>query len=377
MRGTSTTLAHLKEAHGKVRELECENSTHTSETCNPETSEIETYYANQDTGKCDHCTFETSNKSILEQHINSEHENDKQISCKQCKYTATSLFQLKSHIDKVHFKKTKQVLKKALDDKNDQQSYEKVSELIKQGHFLRICHEEKQDATWKSFILDMKKNTAKFLVNACLDTLPTNSNLNQWGKRNNDKCQLCGNRETTFHVLNGCKVALEQKRYNFRHDSIIKYISKCIDPKFQLYCDINGKKTTAGGTIPPSVIVTNLKPDIVILDGGSINIFELTCPFTTRIHKAHNLKDDKYAHLETDITSYVPSLNIFEVCSRGLITNENKARLKSLHRFCRKSIKFTEFLKNISKLSITASYYTFLARKEPIWNDMDLITLPT
>ena len=238
-------------------------------------------------------------------------------------------------------------MKKALDDKNDQQSYEKVSELIKQGHFLRICHEEKQDATWKSFILDMKKNTAKFLVNACLDTLPTNSNLNQWGKRNNDKCQLCGNRETTFHVLNGCKVALEQKRYNFRHDSIIKYISKCIDPKFQLYCDINGKTTTAGGTIPPSVIVTNLKPDIVILDGGSINIFELTCPFTTRIHKAHNLKDDKYAHLETDITSYVPSLNIFEVCSRGLITNENKARLKSLHRFCRKSIKFTEFLKTL------------------------------
>ena len=42
MRSTSTTLAHLKEVHGKVKTLECEKFAHASETCISQTSEIET-----------------------------------------------------------------------------------------------------------------------------------------------------------------------------------------------------------------------------------------------------------------------------------------------------------------------------------------------
>ena len=155
------------------------------------------------------------------------------------------------------------------------------------------------------------------------------------------------------------------------------YIIKCIDPKFEFYCDIKGKQTSAGGTIPLKVLVTNLRPDLVIMENESINIFELTCPFTTRIHKAHNLKDDKYGHLENDIKDVKPSLNIFEVCSRGLITKENQLRLKFPHKYCKKSIKFKEFMKNISTISITTSYYLFLARKEPKWNETELVVLPT
>ena len=37
------------------------------------------------------------------------------------------------------------------------------------------------------------------------NTLPTGSNLLQWGKATSGHCKLCHNRDTTCHVLNGCK----------------------------------------------------------------------------------------------------------------------------------------------------------------------------
>ena len=37
----------------------------------------------------------------------------------------------------------------------------------------------------------LKKGTLKFLLNSCLDTLPTQPNLLQWGKSASDLCKLC------------------------------------------------------------------------------------------------------------------------------------------------------------------------------------------
>ena len=56
----------------------------------------------------------------------------------------------------------------------------------------------------------------------------------------------------------------------------MSYIAKCLDrDKFSVYADIEGSKTAAGGTIPPEVMVTNLKPDLVVIDRKkkSVSIF--------------------------------------------------------------------------------------------------------
>ena len=107
---------------------------------------------------------------------------------------------------------------------------------------------EKSDMIWKSYIFNLKKGTLKFLLNSCLDTLPTQTNLIQWEKSALDPCKLClqsgaemqGRRkETTNHILNGCKVALQQKRSNLRHNNLIKYITGIIDVgRFLMYADI-------------------------------------------------------------------------------------------------------------------------------------------
>ena len=57
--------------------------------------------------------------------------------------------------------------------------------------------------------------------------------------------------------------------------------------------DIPGHQTPAGGTLPPEVAISPLKPDIEIVDKThkKVSIHELTCPAEHRIVTAYMLKD--------------------------------------------------------------------------------------
>ena len=166
----------------------------------------------------------------------------------------------------------------------------------------------------------------KFLHNSCLDTLPTLTNLLQWGKSASDLCKLClqagtelqGRRqEITNNILNGCKVALHQKRYTWRHNNLITYITGLINIEgFLMYADIR------------------------------------PIPFYT-------LKMNKCEHFIKDITNRDVSVHPFEVDSRGHISPSNKANLKKLHKFCKPSVRFKAMRENISCLAVMSSYHIF------------------
>ena len=246
----------------------------------------------------------------------------------------------------------------------------KVQLLTKQGDFLSLAACERGDAVWKSFIYNMKKGTMKFYLNAVTNTLPTGNNLMQWGKSTTDLCKLCKGRETTCHVLNNCKVALEQGKYTWRHDNILAYIESCLDAaKFKCFVDIPGHQTPTGGTIPVEHYITPLRPDLVILDekNRSLDIFELTCPLEPNIKQRNREKSQKYAHFTSEIDHLRTKVTCFEVGSRGYISPENHERLKSLHKFCKPNTKLKTFKENISALSIYSSYAIFISRKEPQW----------
>ena len=219
----------------------------------------------------------------------------------------------------------------------------------------------------------------KFILNSSIDTLPTKTNLKLWGKITNDKC-FCGQRQTLNHILNCCKTGLEQGRFTYRHDNILHYIEKCLDrSKFTCFIDIEGHQTPSGGTLPPSLVVTNLKPDIVILDKKkkTLHIFELTVPGETRISTAHKLKMEKYQHFVKDITSYQTCVVPFEVGSHtGQISRENSKNLHLLHKFCEKNVKLKCFIKNISIISVLSSFHLFTCRNEPSWSRGSPILAP-
>ena len=69
-----------------------------------------------------------------------------------------------------------------------------------------------------------------------------------------------------------------------------------MDKKFKVYSDLPGWEAPAGGTIPPALRVTNLKPDIVIMDNHTktIHLFELTVPLFMKIDERNKEKSLKY-----------------------------------------------------------------------------------
>ena len=119
-----------------------------------------------------------------------------------------------------------------------------------------------------------------------------------------------------------------------------------------------------------NVIVSKLKPDMVIHNRheNSIHLVELTVPFETNIHKAHDRKHKKYLDLVSDIADngFICDLTCFEVGSRGLITPENVGYIAKIFSFVGAKPKKT-FFRELSKLALLSSYTIWNARQEPAW----------
>ena len=212
-----------------------------------------------------------------------------------------------------------------------------------------------------------------------LDTLPTGANLVKWNKKTSDKCAQCKCKETTSHILNGCKVSLEKGKYLWRHNNIVNYIMKCVDTdKYKVFADLPGHTVDGGGTVPADICITAHKPDLVIMDQktNSLFIIELTVPFEANVETRHKEKSDKYAHFVTDVTHMNTSVICFEVGSRGFVSTRNHNSLYTLHKFVKPGLKLAKFKQNISALSVYSSYYIFICRKEPEWSSPNYLIPP-
>ena len=231
---------------------------------------------------------------------------------------------------------------------------------------------------------DIPQGVLKFAINAGINTLPTFDNLKRWGKRVSDRCPFCGNIQTLAHVLSNCSVALDQGRFTWRHNSVLSSIIELIRPLlhdgFSLYSDLPGFQAPHGGTIPPHVLTTALKPDLFLLNESlsTIIIFELTCPWDSNITRSHDFKEQKYSALVADLSrDYTVSLFSVEISARGFITSSNKARLKTFAFKCCSDTKlvFKSLVRVCSKASLLSSYSIFSARREPSWNDPPPLTV--
>ena len=135
---------------------------------------------------------------------------------------------------------------------------------------------------------------------------------------------------------------------------------------------MEGFQAPHGGTIPPHILVTSLKPDLFIINEETrvAVVFELTCPWDNNIERSHNYKEEKYSSLVTDLAR---DFTVFqfsvEVSVRGQLTGPNKARLKNLsYRCCRDAKAVTKSLyENMSKAALLSSFSIFSARREPSW----------
>ena len=220
-----------------------------------------------------------------------------------------------------------------------------------------------------------------FALRASTNSLATPDNLARWGKVVDPSCKLClvpdqpssKTTATLGHILNNCPKMLD--RYEWRHNGVVAYLYKTLMDHKQagvtVYADVEGAKVN-GGTIPPNVLVTIQRPDIVIINTNtsptSVLLVELTCPFTRNIVAADTRKRARYEFLTSDIEAagYQCSNLPLEIGSRGHITPKNRELLVYLcHTF--KVKKFQQVLRNCSKLSLLGSYTIFNARSSPEW----------
>ena len=173
----------------------------------------------------------------------------------------------------------------------------------------------------------------KFLVKSVYDLLPTPANKNTWFGTE-EKCALCGQEGTLNHILTGCKVALAQGRYKWRHDQVLKTLSNLVEDKrrnqnenlqqtrqkiqflregekpkkgnrpeiykasfldsardWKLEVDLGGRLK-----IPTEITTTNLRPDMMLISDQTkqVNFIELTVPSEDRIEVSGEIKKTKY-----------------------------------------------------------------------------------
>ena len=75
-------------------------------------------------------------------------------------------------------------------------------------------------------------------------------------------------------------VSLTQGRFTWRHNSVLNHIASTIQEhkpsNLEVFCDIAGQDIN-GGTIPPDILVTQSRPDLVLLNRTDKTICLLPC----------------------------------------------------------------------------------------------------
>ena len=200
-----------------------------------------------------------------------------------------------------------------------------------------------------------------FVIRSIYDQLPSRDNLRRWGLTEDCKCELCGESETLHHVLSNCKYALDNGRYTWRHNKVLKEVVEAtkmavaransrkiilqrkvyfLREGFSLPCkkhklpsrrdilaDANDWTVAADleglRHYPQFLRDSGRRPDVVLASSSSdaFILIELTVPWEDRIEASNVLKTEKYSGLAKDLedSGFRVKLMPVEVGVRGLV----------------------------------------------------------
>ena len=179
------------------------------------------------------------------------------------------------------------------------------------------------------------------------------------------------------HILNACPVALNQGRYTWRHDSVLQkivdHIKTYLDSDENLYADLPNHRASDNppATIPPEILVTSARPDIVIV---SVALMELTIPYNSpeSLTNAHARKSTKrkYQTVLSDLEykGHNTSLVTIEIGALGhSLTTTHRSLQNLLPTISRRATR--AMFDDAAKIAIAACHTIFLARKSQVWLD--------
>ena len=191
---------------------------------------------------------------------------------------------------------------------------------------------------------------------------------------------------TVAHILNGCPVALVQGRYTWCHDCVLSTITSALKDhtpaettKYACLPNLRATKYPPN-TIPPSILVTPLKPNLVLLHNGDnqATVIELTCSTNTKsnLTAAHSRKQNKEAYgiLFSDMANqgWTVDYETLEVGSIGHYQREMRLLLSSALDLPKRPTQ--DLLNRCAKAAISCSYHIFLARNSPGWSPPSILS---
>ena len=287
---------------------------------------------------------------------------------------------------------------------------------------------EPLDLSWKNLIYGPDSKLISFMLNATNKSVITPLMLKLMEKSDSEKCCLCGAPKCTlFHILVNCKESLEQKRYTWRHDSILATLQPILLSHIQQHNESRNesqnqpsvlldhfiregdvknwksKKLQASNLLkkafdwellvdfdckniifPPFICATNMRPDIVLFSRSSCQVIllELTCPAEENINKAQDRKIAKYLELQELIKNsskdaWSSKLFTIELGAREFVANSVRKCLRSLGIPSR---VVSTTCRAVSMVSARCSYAIWLKHNTTYWEYSTelnhLVTIP-
>ena len=167
-----------------------------------------------ETWKVEDAVLSCQNDTKINQVCGNSHHNRQGLG-----YTTTP--KVPTHKSSKHYRRYISEYHKSIDDTY---AFSKAVQLQVQGQWTRWMNYVQQDFSWSS-LMAMPANLTSFCLASKYDTLPSPANLKRWRITTETMCTLCSKDVcTTAHILGACKVSLQQGRYTFRHDTVLREV---------------------------------------------------------------------------------------------------------------------------------------------------------
>ena len=224
---------------------------------------------------------------------------------------------------------------------------------------------------WHKALSSLPANIYSYSIRYLNNTLANNTNLKRWGKTNSSTCPLHDHDQTLGHVIGGCKKALEEGRYNWRHDSVLHAIAsalKALD-SLNIYCDVES-------FLSPSIVTGDTyRPDIVVTKDDQVFVIELTVGFETNIAKNSLRKAEKYKIILGQLTRQFRSVKFVNLSMGSLgVIGHDTFTLEAMFTAVGLKREATSYLiRKVINIAIRTSYYIFCCRNKA-WEQPSLLT---
>jgi hypothetical protein len=270
------------------------------------------------------------------------------------------------------------------------------------------------DFSWHNLIYGPGRHILKFVLNASVNWVKTPDLLKLWGYSKHSRCPLCQLEPCTLHhIIVGCPIALREKRYTWRHDSVLLCIEEELKAHLQHRKDFRPDDTkivfVAAGTakakkrvygipqsimdgakdwqllvdfdsknivFPTEIYSTPERPDIIIFSSSlkRVIMIELTCPAEEGIQNAVLRKQARYKDLQTEINNghWTATLLTVEVGARGFVAH---SVFRCLQKLGFSSRSKNRICKKLSLISAKCSYTIYLSTNSNWHKFRTLLTL--